>query len=113
MTALAVIGLWPRHVDEALGLGGHWWYSPLEFGANIVLFVPLGILSMLVARRAGWHRVAAAAFALSGAIELAQGLGLPGRTGAWQDVIANTTGAALGAAGVFVAQRRSVCGRVG
>lgn len=77
-----------------------------EFAANIVMFAPLGFFGALAvtSRRA---LVIPACAAFSVAIELVQGLALPGRDGTWHDVVANTVGAALGwAIAVAVTRRR-------
>ena len=75
----------------------------LEVVANVVMFVPLGLL-LATSRRVPrpWHAVAAG-LALSAAIETVQ-IALPGRYPTVQDVAANTAGAAVGAAAV-VARR--------
>lgn len=65
----------------------------VEFGANVVLFAPLGILVALGFRSA-WAGVAAAVMLSAGA-ELAQIL-LPGRMASARDVLANVLGAAVG-----------------
>lgn len=104
---LAVVGLWPQHVDRSLTLGGHWLYGPLELAANIALFVPLGAFAMLSTRRMRWRWAVAGALVLSGFLELVQSLALPGRTGSVQDVLANTVGAALGAALIAMGAHRA------
>jgi hypothetical protein len=71
----------------------------VEFGANVALFAPLGVLVTLAFRRA-WAGIAAAVV-LSAGVELAQLL-LPGRTASARDVLANVLGAALGAFVVVV-----------
>ena len=59
--ALILVGLWPNHIDEDINVIGwapvQWMirhfdltpaeaYNGVEFGANVVLFVPLGLLAM-------------------------------------------------------------------
>ncbi|MGO4384961.1 VanZ family protein [Specibacter sp. RAF43] len=113
--ALAAIVFWPSPVDRPIDgalmhvlswLHGHglpqWFigYRKVEFAANIILFIPFGaILALRLPRGRRWGAVAAAAV-LSGAIELAQAWLLPERVPAWSDIIANTSGALLGALGV-------------
>ncbi|WP_210502970.1 VanZ family protein [Nocardioides xinjiangensis] len=82
------------------------WVAPEHYGVllNVVLFVPLGALFVLLTRRPWWQAALAAA-AGSTAIELVQGLWLA-REGTWQDVAANTLGAALGALLVSPRARR-------
>jgi VanZ family protein len=76
----------------------------IEFGANILLFVPLGFLLTGIFRRP-WIGVALA-LALSVGAELVQVL-LPARLPSLRDVLANALGAALGAgiAWVFLIRR--------
>ncbi len=68
--------------------------GPEHYGVllNVVLFVPIGVLGTLVARR-GW--VVVGALLGSSLIELAQWRWLE-RDGTWVDVAANTCGALLG-----------------
>ena len=71
--------------------------SVLEVVSNVALFVPLGLLGLLLwpSRRVlGWT---AAGAGLSAAIELSQLLFLPHRFATISDVAANTAGALLGA----------------
>jgi glycopeptide antibiotics resistance protein len=64
-----------------------------EIVGNVLLFAPLGVVLCL--RHMSLRRSILAAAALSVAVELVQ-LALPGRTTAVDDVLCNTTGAALG-----------------
>jgi glycopeptide antibiotics resistance protein len=75
------------------------WVLPEHYGVllNVLLFVPLGALFVLLARRPWWVATAVAA-AGSLVIEAVQWLWLD-RQGTWSDVAANTLGAAIGAAG--------------
>jgi glycopeptide antibiotics resistance protein len=102
--ALVAIATWPRHVDASLRPRLEHGYEVIELVANIVLFMPFGALAMLVAPRVRWSWVVVGGCVASGCIELVQAVLLPGRTGSVQDVVANTLGAALGAA-VVVAVR--------
>ncbi len=70
-----------------------------EFLANVALFVPLGVLLSLAWPRLSPWLVIGAGFVLSGAIELTQ-FTLPSRFPTVGDVVANTTGAAIGYAAV-------------
>ena len=105
---LAVIALSPvspiRGLDlsqelEASGLG---WvtYTQLESFANVVLFVPFGLLIALLAPTRWWWLVVIGLIAVAGGIELGQALFLPGRVPTIDDVLANSTG---GVAGVLIA----------
>lgn len=73
------------------------WVRPEHYGVllNVVLFMPVGALLAVVARRPWWWATLAA-LAASAAIELVQWLWLE-REGGWSDVVANTLGALLGA----------------
>ncbi|WP_125775551.1 VanZ family protein [Antribacter gilvus] len=85
---------------DALGL--HTTFPVIEALANVALFVPFGVLGVLLAQRP-WA-VAAAGGAFSLAIELTQHL-IPGRFPTVQDVVLNTAGAALGTLVVVLAAR--------
>jgi glycopeptide antibiotics resistance protein len=70
-------------------------YLVLEFTANIVLFLPFGLLAAIAYPRLRTVAVVALASASSVVIELVQ-LTIPSRYATVSDVIANTLGAALG-----------------
>ncbi|NMM16985.1 MAG: VanZ family protein [Cellulomonas sp.] len=71
-------------------------YDGLEAAANVVMFVPFGVLGgLLVARSRRWA-VVVAGCATSSAIETSQLLFLPTRVATLQDVALNTLGAAIG-----------------
>lgn len=71
-------------------------YAVVEAVANVVMFVPFGVLvGLLLPRR--WWAVALGALT-SAAIELAQLAFLPSRVPTVQDVVMNTLGAAVGVA---------------
>lgn len=71
--------------------------SPMEFAANVAMFVPLGVLFALLAgpRRWGWALVAASGASL--AIEVVQ-IPIADRISDPRDLLANTAGAAIGVA---------------
>lgn len=99
---LTLIALWPSPVDQNAGpfLRAVGRVIPpltvarIEFSANILLFVPLGLLLMLILRRR--YLVLPIAIVVTVAIESAQGLLLDRRTPSMLDIIANTAGACLG-----------------
>ena len=68
-----------------------------EFLANVVLFVPFGLLLSVAAPRWSPWAVIGLGCLVSVAIELVQ-LGIPSRVSTVSDVIANSAGAALGCA---------------
>jgi hypothetical protein len=81
----------------------------VEFGLNVVMFVPLSLLGAFLLDRWGtydWFLIGLAATVL---IEMVQGMFLPTRTSSSLDVIANTIGSMVGLAaahGVREADRR-------
>lgn len=77
----------------------------IEFGLNILLFVPLGFLLALVTRRPWLGFVLCVA--LSAAAETAQ-LILPGRQATIRDVISNSLGALIGAVLAWLVVRQHV-----
>jgi glycopeptide antibiotics resistance protein len=82
--------MWAQDLSGWSAIRSGW----VEFGANILMFVPLGcFLSLLLPRR--WHGTVLA-LALSVAAELAQ-IVIPSRQPSLRDVIGNSSGAALGA----------------
>ncbi|NVM94383.1 VanZ family protein [Arthrobacter sp. AETb3-4] len=110
--ALGAIVFWPSPVDRPIDgalmhfigwLHGHglpqWFigYRKVEFAANILMFVPFGVIIAARLRRGFWWVAVMAAAVLSGLIELAQALFLPARLPAWSDIAANTSGALVGA----------------
>ena len=113
--SLALIALWPIPVDS--GAGGllrrvtrvlpALTYARIEFSANILLFVPLGVLLMLILRRR--YLILPIAIVTTVAIECSQGLLLDKRTPSLLDIIANTAGACVGM--VIVAAVESWRGR--
>jgi len=70
-------------------------YVALEFGANIALFVPFGLLVSIAFARLPWWAVAALGFGTTVTIELVQST-LPTRFSTLSDVVANTAGTLLG-----------------
>lgn len=69
----------------------------VEFGLNVLLFVPMSLIGVFVFRRlriADWVLLA---FCASFVIELAQKFFLPARSADARDVVSNTLGALIGA----------------
>ncbi len=111
--ALVLIVFWPTPVDRDLG----WllqaisrrmpWlsYGAIEFGANVLLFVPFGMLLPL-AWPAIRRVVVPLALAATVAIESAQAVFLAERTMSVRDVVANVLGAAIGFALAWLIERR-------
>lgn len=103
LVALALIALWPVPVDSGSGdflravTRAFPWatYPRIEFGANILLFVPLGwLLSVLLGRSR--YLVLPIAIVVTVSIESVQALLLNQRTPSVLDIVANTTGACIG-----------------
>lgn len=119
--ALAAMVFWPSPVDRPVDgalmqviawLHSHglpqWFigYRKVEFAANILLFVPFGFIIAVRLHRIYWWVAVAAAAVVSGLIELTQAMLLPERVPAWSDIVANTSGALIGA--VLVLTLRAV-----
>lgn len=120
--ALALIGFWPQPVDSGAGwllrritrLFPLLTYERIEFGSNILLFVPLGVgLAMLLTRSR--YLIIPVALLASLTIESVQAVYIAARTPSVYDIIANVSGAALGlvAVAVFEVWRRSRQRRTG
>ena len=77
-------------------------YLDIEFLANVGMFVPLGVLALLL-KRAWWVLLTGPAFSVF--IETFQALFLPGRYPELRDVLSNSIGFLLGAAVVLVVHR--------
>ncbi|MFD4958817.1 VanZ family protein [Microbacterium sp. NPDC058389] len=89
-----VIAAFTRWLHDGTGLvpfGAGW----VEFAANVLMFVPLGLLLTVLMRHHLWG--ATLALALSVTVELVQVL-IPERSPSLRDVLANGLGAAVGAA---------------
>lgn len=126
MSALTMVVFWPTPVDTdgapALRgwlvifwiLGTPKWigYAQVEWLANVVMFVPLGIFCAFFVSRKGVILGAAAGLLAAVAIETIQSLFLPGRYGSILDVVANTLGA-VGGASLAVPLKSGVLMRFG
>jgi glycopeptide antibiotics resistance protein len=80
-------------------------YDGIEFTANIVMFVPMGLLFTLLLGSRRWWLALAIGIAATCFIEFAQ-LFLPGRVSDVRDLSANSLGALVGV-GVVVVVRQS------
>ncbi|MBK4348769.1 VanZ family protein [Lacisediminihabitans changchengi] len=110
LIAALLIGFWSTPVDglargwllahlDALHLDGlpdAITYGTVESAANVVFFVPLGMLLTVILPKRLWFVAIVAGVGFSCAIELGQYLFLPSRFATWADVAANTAGAAVG-----------------
>jgi glycopeptide antibiotics resistance protein len=77
-------------------------YAAVEFGANIAMFVPVGMFFVLLLGRGKWWVAILLGFALSVAIELAQLFFVTTRVADIRDVWSNSIGAVLGALAVLI-----------
>lgn len=115
IAALAAIAFWPQRVDAAadgmladVTLRLPWLtYDLIEFSANIILFMPFGMLLAWSLRGRVLPAIVVVVLA-SASIEVAQGLFLAERTASLLDVVANVSGGVVGAvvAGLMVRRRR-------
>ena len=108
--AVLAVTLWPTPVDRGFeptisrglallhrnGLPTWFGYNTLEFGANIAMFVPAGLLVALMLPSRRWWLALLIVPALSIAIELTQAVFLSSRFATVNDVVANSLGAVLG-----------------
>lgn len=89
-------------------------YLTVEFLGNVLMFVPLGVLTALVLDRRWWWTLLVAGTAFSGLLELAQLLFLSDRVADWRDLVSNTIGFLVGAGAVVLvrstARRRAASG---
>jgi glycopeptide antibiotics resistance protein len=110
LVILLMIAFWPVRVDQNAGrllyrlfawLYRHdaprWLdYDFLEFTANVVLFIPVGLFVVILAGARWWWLGIVTGIAASCAIELGQLLFLPSRFATLSDVLANSSGATIG-----------------
>ncbi|BCW11837.1 hypothetical protein NtRootA4_29000 [Arthrobacter sp. NtRootA4] len=110
LLGLATVGFWPSPVDRPvqgmlarviryLHVNGwpSWFdYHFIEASANVVLFIPFGILAALaLPRRASWQQTAIG-FTTSMCMEIGQMLFIPARFSSLLDVVTNTVGTVIG-----------------
>jgi glycopeptide antibiotics resistance protein len=110
LVIVLAVTLWPTTVDHGLdpyierlltklwskGVPTFVDYAFIQFSANIVFFVPVGfLLALLVPFRFWWVAIVGGG-TLSGCVEAAQGLFLPGRVSDIGDFVANTAGSVIG-----------------
>lgn len=111
LVPLAFIAFWPSPVDQPVqgqlagilqylhhnGIPAWFNYRFVEASANVLLFVPLGLVSRLSFPQKQWWRVGAFGLLISGCMELGQLLFLHNRFASPLDLVTNTSGAILGA----------------
>lgn len=115
LIVVAFVVFWPTPIDRGFDLQllrfagwirshGMVWlsYDHVEFVANILMFVPLGVgLTLLLPRAMHWLVPLLGLFS-SVVIEVVQAIALPDRFGGPMDVLSNTIGAALGWAATLI-----------
>ena len=119
---LALVVFWPSPVDQdsagtlkavlrrlhGMGMPGWVNYSFVENLANVLMFVPFGLLGAAwLSERRIWM-AAAGGIAASCLIETAQAVLLPNRFATIYDVTANSLGAALGCILVYAWRSRRI-----
>lgn len=110
LVVLVLVAFWPSPIDRDAGdlvgsvvgwlqrHGAPWvGYRAIEFGANIALFVPVGLFITILSGAEHWWLGLVVGFAASATIEFGQLVFLPARSATINDVVANTAGAAAGA----------------
>jgi acetyltransferase-like isoleucine patch superfamily enzyme/VanZ family protein len=116
LVGLAFVGVSPMPVDRPLAgllrqvidamrgypLTAGITYMHVEGAANVLLFVPLGLIVALLLPTRRWWLAAIAGGLTSAAIETVQYLALSQRTASLGDIVNNTLGAVLGAAAIRI-----------
>ena len=111
LAGLAALTLTPSRVEDSMpnlldlvlsGIHRLGWaavdFTRLEILANVLVFVPVGILAFLLVPRRAWLLSFLVGPLVSLSIEAAQRLALPHRAATVTDVIANSSGATAGVA---------------
>lgn len=110
VVVVLAVTLWPTPVDKpvateirqaidtahAAGAPPKLGYNLIEYSANALLFVPIGILLALLLAHHNWWFAPILALCLSLSIEFIQAIALPERTASPIDVAYNTGGALIG-----------------
>lgn len=118
LAGMGAVLLWPAPVDRELygtilrlirRLQGHGlpvWvdYQAVESLANVLLYIPLGMLAAALLPVRRWWLAVLLCAALTAGVEGFQDLFLPGRQGDARDVLLNSCGALLGAAAAAAAR---------
>jgi glycopeptide antibiotics resistance protein len=91
-----LLGIFQRHTSTA-------WitYPTIEFTANVVMFVPIGLFLLLLFGRRLWWLAVITGVLLSSSIEFTQ-LFLPGRVSDVRDLTSNSLGALIGVLAALV-----------
>lgn len=111
LVPLVLVAFWPSPVDQPVqsqlgrilqflhGQGIPAWfnYQFVEASANVVFFIPVGIVSSLAFPAMPWWRIGAFGLLISGCMELCQFLFLHNRFASPLDLVTNASGAVIGA----------------
>ncbi|CAN7240517.1 VanZ family protein [Pseudarthrobacter oxydans] len=111
LVPLALIAFWPSPVDQPVqgqlaavlnflhrhGIPTWFNYTFVEASANVVLFVPVGVVSSLAFPSWPWWRIGVFGLLISCCMELGQLLFLHDRFPSPLDLVTNTSGAVIGA----------------
>ncbi|QOT16030.1 VanZ family protein [Paenarthrobacter sp. YJN-5] len=120
LACLAAVGFWPTPVDKPIqgtlasilgylhdhGVPGWFNYKFIEASANVVLFIPFGILIAMSLPGLKWWRLVALGALASICIELGQLLFMAARFATLMDILMNTAGALIGVAIVRLILRK-------
>jgi glycopeptide antibiotics resistance protein len=112
LAILALVGFWPSPVDKPVqgelfavlaflhdhGIPGWFNYAFVEAAANVLLFVPVGIVATLAFPDLRWWRNTSLGLVVSGCMELGQHLFLHSRVASPVDLVTNTAGCVMGIA---------------
>ena len=79
----------------------------VEFGLNVVMFVPLSLLGAFLFDRWGMHDWFLIGLAATVLIEMVQGMFLPTRTNSTLDLVANTIGSMTGLAAALLVREKA------
>ena len=82
-------------------------YHVVESSANVVMFIPLGILAAMAFPTRAWWVIAGLGIIVSTCMELGQLLFITARFSSVVDVVMNTLGTVIGIAAVLLVARRS------
>ncbi|MFJ4267052.1 VanZ family protein [Paenarthrobacter nicotinovorans] len=124
LAGLTLIGFWPTPVDRPIHgtlasilaflhrFGAPSWfdYHFVEASANVVMFVPLGILSAIVLPEKRWWQLAGIGLLASTCMEAGQLLFISSRYPSYLDIVTNSLGAVMGVLSARLAVRLSDAG---
>lgn len=89
---------WVRDLGTGVGLSPETaTQDRAEFLCNALILAPVSALGSWLWPRSTWRDWTAAGFVIAAAVEMVQGLLLADRTASYEDIVANTLGALLGA----------------